>query len=1110
MSMEDVEQLLRSYGGNAPESLLFVDIEAVNASLCTAKGTTSMWSVSARREKIDVEELYALQHVTLTHNRAEAAEDAESWRIASWKSTIDILPDDLKEVVPKHRLKKIEVGIALRNSNSNTTAASHKFFSMLPLPTETSLPAHINASFALADDRRSIRFDDCGKSTTEARYNRWLLNELVPKAYLYALSLLPLDQNPDLLLPGATSFTEDPLSRVVMESFYTQHLMQTNRAVCRGVTNEPLRPGDCVFLQDESKDVRTVLDILKPPNLVVLPRKLRKLALTEGAPLINATFLHNVASEGATMLLDAYRDTRLNIGHIEGFLKHLCQLDREQALYLQLLPLANGELGYLTDAKTSPVYVVNWPKDSTPWQLFSQDRFLHPDVSDFDFFVEHQFCEELDDKAILHLMSNLLPKNPKRTTLQEREWIQDFWSSFNYLRLKKISIFNLHLVPTIDEDFYVSIAECEGDRVLPSPSSPPSEAFVIDSLRKLGAIIVCKNATTFPKQLRIFLKDLNFDIIKVLQFLASLSTSVSTLSQKVSTHISSSKEREIFGNWIRSQISESAARRQLTNAPELLEVTYRLPIWPTYCARSKSLRSLFEPHVKILPFNITCAASTRFLTTRYHFADEPPLMQTFVAKRPGSIKSISFSEVVSYLEFPRALSNSDVTHFVTLLSELSGSMLCYPNDLRRSAFRIPNSSGIMVDISSLYSRTQHTFQWALGNREDFFMHPRIEQFETHLAGLGLQQRPNFSTFKSCLDILQEDLRSPALSQDLISRADALYRWYQVLPMEIGDSEIQWEQIRHKLFIRCSINRRQFGDASIDANKYTVIPQGQNHDIVTPAQMLREEHKNIAWTQRALFRVPPESRLLLADLKLGVPSVDEVVSTTSFAVFVLISLSSSLQVDHLFILASRVAIDHPSHGEVLNDLTCTYQWLNDAERYEQAGSRILLKFNDKPLFLNVNDPNLEAWSFCTANRLIVNAPDEGNYQGVRNFLMTFKSLIIASGGHEIKRLEAPEFHLTSAEGLLDRWRSQMSQMQRQHQLTDLQFVCVDGVEFAHRNILAVTSDHFRSEFTNDAFDQGSPSKCPADPATINLEDEGIPIACVRSFLGKSWGATLIVP
>ena len=108
MSMEDVEQLLRSYGGNAPESLLFVDIEAVNASLCTAKGTTSMWSVSARREKIDVEELYALQHVTLTHNRAEAAEDTESWRIASWKSTIDILPDDLKEVVPKHRLKKIE------------------------------------------------------------------------------------------------------------------------------------------------------------------------------------------------------------------------------------------------------------------------------------------------------------------------------------------------------------------------------------------------------------------------------------------------------------------------------------------------------------------------------------------------------------------------------------------------------------------------------------------------------------------------------------------------------------------------------------------------------------------------------------------------------------------------------------------------------------------------------------------------------------------------------------------------------------------------------------------------------------------------------------------
>ena len=216
---------------------------------------------------------------------------------------------------------------------------------------------------------------------------------------------------------------------------------------------------------------------------------------------------------------------------------------------------------------------------------------------------------------------------------------------------------------------------------------------------------------------------------------------------------------------------------------------------------------------------------------------------------------------------------------------------------------------------------------------------------------------------------------------------------------------------------------------------------------------------------------------------------------------IISLSIPYQVDHLSVLALRVAIDHPSHSEVLDDLTRTYQWLNDAERYQEAGSRILLRFNNQPLFLNVNDPNGEAWNFCTASRLIFNAPDEGNYQGARGFLSSFKALIIASGGREIKQLEAPEIKRTSAEGLLNRWRSQMSQMCRQQQLTDLQFVCVDGTEFAHRIVLAAASDHFYSEFTNDTFAQGSPSKCQADPATINLESEKIPIACVRFVLGK---------
>ena len=106
--------------------------------------------------------------------------------------------------------------------------------------------------------------------------------------------------------------------------------------------------------------------------------------------------------------------------------------------------------------------------------------------------------------------------------------------------------------------------------------------------------------------------------------------------------------------------------------------------------------------------------------------------------------------------------------------------------------------------------------------------------------------------------------------------------------------------------------------------------------------------------------------------------------------------------------------------------------------------------------------------------------------------------MASGGHEITRMEAPEISLAPAEQVLQRWRSRMNDLRLKSQLTDVRFVCDDGNELAHRNVLIVASDHFLSVFTGD-FDEGSPSKSAANPADVRLGD--VPIACVRHFLGE---------
>lgn len=176
-------------------------------------------------------------------------------------------------------------------------------------------------------------------------------------------------------------------------------------------------------------------------------------------------------------------------------------------------------------------------------------------------------------------------------------------------------------------------------------------------------------------------------------------------------------------------------------------------------------------------------------------------------------------------------------------------------------------------------------------------------------------------------------------------------------------------------------------------------------------------------------------------------------------------------------------------------------MNNDERYEAAGDAITRKFSNESLFLNVDDPSRGTWRFVPASQLIFNSPDEGNFQSVRKYLQSFKSLILESGGFEITQLQAPEIPLTPAEAILDQWRTQMDSLRTQNALTDLRFVCEDGVEPAHRVVLAMASDHFSREFTNTGFDQGSPMKCPADPAEVDLKAEGVPVDCVRSLLGK---------
>ncbi|OWF36842.1 Sacsin [Mizuhopecten yessoensis] len=66
------------------------------------------------------------------------------------------------------------------------------YFSFLPLPIQTGLPVHINATFAVASDRRSIMWgtEDDKTELFKPRWNHSLMTDAVPKAYVCLLESL--------------------------------------------------------------------------------------------------------------------------------------------------------------------------------------------------------------------------------------------------------------------------------------------------------------------------------------------------------------------------------------------------------------------------------------------------------------------------------------------------------------------------------------------------------------------------------------------------------------------------------------------------------------------------------------------------------------------------------------------------------------------------------------------------------------------------------------------------------------------------------------------------------------------------------------------------------
>ena len=214
---------------------------------------------------------------------------------------------------------------------------------------------------------------------------------------------------------------------------------------------------------------------------------------------------------------------------------------------------------------------------------------------------------------------------------------------------------------------------------------------------------------------------------------------------------------------------------------------------------------------------------------------------------------------------------------------------------------------------------------------------------------------------------------------------------------------------------------------------------------------------------------------------------------------LVADESINQVTHLQILSKF------SQSEtVLRDVTETYRFLNDNV---EAARNVIFQHHDEKIFLNVDDPSKDEWTWEAADNLAFSTHDVEEVQRVRHFLTPFKNLLLSAGVVPVYQPPVADASpLTSDRMLLLQIRTGFNEMRKARQFIDVVFVPSSGPQpaegeidpelVAHRNFLAVYSDYFRDAFCRDYKEALAASS--SDPIRFPVD---YPKPCIAAVLGE---------
>ncbi|KAJ7172033.1 hypothetical protein C8R46DRAFT_1084593 [Mycena filopes] len=992
------------YFSLARDATYFTSLQHISAAQQPPMGSRSpLWEIVADRVPLEDHGI-----VSVKASGRDRLASSQRWLVSKSATPFSDVPPEHTGVFGEMRLHESKIGLVVQvalllddklekeSEEGTTVPTDYSLFSTLRLPVQTTLPAHISAQFAISSDRRHIRFeppDISGNRIPQAGFNGWILDTLVPRLYIStihhaAIANLRSYNKPRRTFgwwPGSNRADDDPISRVVVQAFYDM-IPKSAVPICNTVTGQLVSPTDAVFAADQTPTlVQAVLRRLRTPRFAELPFAIRRLVTAtagrrDSLQFVDPVFVQEVLETQTTTFHDLYtkKHRDISIPTIDAVLQFLLK----GGVTPSNLPLLVAADGTLTrgNSQQRTLYVC---RETIP-DIFRASNLLDGTIEreTQDLLIQNSTMNVklFDADGVLSLLKEQVSPTPRCVHPPElQQWITRFWETYDRLPSlsSPTSLDPLPLIPTANGE-HISLEYCRRDDVITEPIGRPA---LVSAMQRMY-LIFCQ----IPAPLRSSF-DKPFDLDSYLKAIKFKSYPFDSLS--------ADETREI-GSWIRSTLyscADSDSRNILKG----------LPIWEA--RRDAGTVLLSARDVKMLPrladqldleifdgYTISGTALAKFNQDLHVVRSWHP-----------SIPSLTSEGLAKLLYFPDLLEVSRIPSYATVLTS-------FLNLGGAGTIPVPDGNLRLREPGSLYDHSVEMFSLALQSRErTVFLHPNFRAFHQLLRGKNLHFVVDWESFFLCATTVDEDLTARFLPEDVVvPRAEVVYRFFNSdLPRIVMANARRWSQLDGLRFILRDPVRSPSASYTTDAYCEN-LPQ-----IVAPSQILQRKYEQIAWTQRALFQEEPLADLIGLNKSLGVPTAAQVVN-------------------HLTILAQRVAPEHPGNRSLLEQLSATYGWLN--ENKEAAGPHLLRATG--VLFLNVDDPSSEAWEWRSAEQLLFDVEydwPETNTFRVRQFLQDYRPLLLAAGA-SIEHAVDYKPRSTATDG--NALREAFDTMRRAGQLTDV--------------------------------------------------------------------------